>query len=139
MGDSNVLRVLPGDNIRWEVQVRSQSRLRSVRATFEEAVREHEIGAVPRRLVLAGDVRRCSKSGGRRISYADLSPPRSRGRGTTARDRAPPGVYGMRDGGERTLDLAPESLPSMVIRLEDEPGDERPSLGYSRMHLDRDH
>lgn len=113
--ESYVLGVMPGDEIVWDVEVRSRSRLRYVWATFIEESEEPST-----HLVLGGEVHSFGLSEPGRINEAELL------YSETHSDPLIAGDYRLRameviTSKGANISLMPDLLPAVVIRFEDEP------------------
>lgn len=110
-----VLSVMPGDEIVWDVEVRSRSRLRYVWATFIEESEEPST-----RLVLGGEVYSFEPSEPGRINEAELL------YSETHSDQLIAGDYRLRamevvTSQGANISLMPDLLPGAVIWFEEEP------------------
>ena len=129
--ETRPLRVMPGDKIEWEVEISSQSRIHMVYAYFFKETEDPS----PRQLALGGEVYTFEKAGERRTNHAVL---RSEGHANLPEVEA--GDYRLSSmscitSSAATLNIAPETLPSHIIRIEREPDDEIPRLGESRLRV----
>jgi hypothetical protein len=128
--DQGVLKVMPGDNIEWDVEFTSRARISYVWATFVCGEETDD----PRNLVLGGPVTSFEKTDEGRISYATL------GHSEEHSDPVANGDYLLSSMNAITMSevshyFDAESLPSMVIRREPEPESEAPKLRDTRIRI----
>ena len=126
--EPGVLKIMPGDNIEWDVELSSQARISYVWATFVCSGETDD----PRNLVLGGPVTSFEKTDEGRISFATL------GYSEKYSDPVANGDYLLSTMNAITMsevshDFDAESLPSLVIRHEPEPESEAPKLRDTRI------
>jgi hypothetical protein len=122
--ETRPLRVMPGDEIEWEVEISSQSRIQMVHAFFFKETEDPN----PRQLALGGEVYTFERQGGHRTNHVIL---RSEGHANLPEVEA--GNYRLHSMNCITssgthLDFPSETLPALRIRIEREPDDEIPEL-----------
>ena len=120
--ETRPLRVMPGDEIEWEVEISSQSRIHMVYAYFFKETED----PTPRQLALGGEVYTFEKAGEHRTNHVVLG---SEGHANLPEVEA--GDYRLSSmncitSSGATLHIAPEMLPPHIIKIEREPDDEVP-------------